>query len=422
MHTLTAVLIANRGEVASRVIRTARSMGIRTVSISSDVDQELAFVAEADESVGLGGSTATQSYLDIEKVISAAQATDVDAVHPGYGFLAESPEFAEACEAAGLKLVGPSASSMRSMGHKTTAKGIASVAGVPVLPGKILDGDELSAETLRAAGEEVGYPLLVKASAGGGGRGMRHVAQADDLASAVESAGREAKSSFGDGSVFLERYLEAARHVEVQIVADSYGTVLHLGDRDCSLQRRHQKVIEEAPAPGISEDLRSRMASAACSLATEIAYEGVGTVEFMVQGEDFYFLEMNTRLQVEHPVTEEVTGLDLVELQIRIASGARLDLTQEAVVLSGHAIEARLYAEDPRKDFLPASGRVSRFEWTNHDEIRIEQTYFAGDQISGFYDPLIAKVVVHAESRAQSRALISRELRQLQFHGPISNR
>ncbi len=418
----SAVLIANRGEVASRVIRTARSMGIRTVSVTSEVDLGLAFVAEADEVVGLGGSTAAESYLDIHKIIAAARTAKVDAIHPGYGFLAESPEFAEACVAAGLVLVGPSADNIRTMGHKTTAKSIASAAGVPVIPGAVLGEDQLSDEGLRAVGGEVGFPLLVKASAGGGGRGMRLVTQPEDLYSAVVSAGREAEASFGDGTVFLERYLTSARHIELQIVADSHGSVLTLGDRDCSLQRRHQKVIEEAPTPGVSQELRSRMTTAACSLAKKIAYEGVGTVEFMVLGDEFYFLEMNTRLQVEHPVTEEITGLDLVELQFRIASGEKLWFTQDEVRFDGHAIEARLYAEDPRQDFLGSSGRVSCFEWANPDDVRTEQTYFAGDDVSGFYDPLIAKLVVHDESRSQARTLIARELRGLQIHGPTVNR
>jgi acetyl/propionyl-CoA carboxylase alpha subunit len=423
VQRINAVLIANRGEIASRVIRTARRMGMRTVAVASDADLDLSFAAEADEVIALGGLSAAESYLDIDKIIAAAVAADVDAVHPGYGFLAESPAFAQACLGAGLVFVGPSPDSMLQMGHKTLAKDVAVQAGVPVLAGATID-DRLAddAAALEAQATELGFPLLVKASAGGGGRGMRLVTQLDDLKVAVEQASREAEASFGDASLFLERYLSTARHIEVQVVADCNGTVLSLGDRDCSLQRRHQKVIEEAPAPGLSPELRSEMAQSAIRLARGISYEGVGTVEYLVSGNDFFFLEMNTRLQVEHPVTEAVTGLDLVELQFLVAMGDSLPLSQDDVRLSGHAIEARLCAEDPRADYLPSSGPVAVVDWPRSANVRIEQTYFAGDEISSFYDSLVAKVIVHADSRVQARSQLSQHLKGLRFHGPSVNR
>ncbi len=423
VQRINAVLIANRGEIAARVIRTARRMGMRTVAVASDADLDLSFASAADEVIALGGLSAAESYLDIEKVIAAALTAEVDAIHPGYGFLAESPDFARACLAAGLVFVGPSPDSMLQMGHKTLAKEVAVQAGVPVIVGATID-DMLASDALalEARAAEIGFPLLVKASAGGGGRGMRLVTQLDELGSAVEQAGREAEASFGDASLFLERYLSAARHIEVQIIADGHGTVLSLGDRDCSLQRRHQKVIEEAPAPGLSPELRSEMAQSAVRLARGISYEGVGTVEYLVSGNDFYFLEMNTRLQVEHPVTEAITGLDLVELQFVVARGDRLPLSQDDVRLCGHAIEARLCAEDPRAGYLPSSGAIAVADWPQPGNVRIEQTYFAGDEISSFYDSLVAKVIVHAESRAEARSRLSQQLRGLRFHGPSVNR
>jgi acetyl/propionyl-CoA carboxylase alpha subunit len=398
-------------------------MGMRTVAVASDADIGLSFASEADEVAALEGLSASESYLDIDKIIAAAVAADVDAVHPGYGFLAESPAFAQACLSAGLVFVGPAPDSMLQMGHKTLAKGVAVQAGVPVLAGAIID-DRLAddAVALEAQAIEIGFPLLVKASAGGGGRGMRLVAQVGELRSAVEQASREAEASFGDGSLFLERYLRDARHIEVQIIGDGHGTVLSLGDRDCSLQRRHQKVIEEAPAPGLSAELRSEMAQSAIRLARGISYVGAGTIEYLVSGDEFFFLEMNTRLQVEHPVTEAVTGLDLVELQFVAAMGDSLPLSQDDVRLAGHAIEARLCAEDPRADYLPSSGPVAVVDWPRSANVRVEQTYFAGDEISSFYDSLVAKVVVHADSRAQARSQLSQHLRGLRFHGPSVNR
>lgn len=348
---LKRVLIANRGEIACRIIRTARRMGIATVAVYSDADRHALHVSQADTAVHIGPSPALDSYLRIDKVLSAARDTGADAIHPGYGFLAENADFADACAKAGIKFIGPSGDAMRKLGGKAAAKIIARAAGVPVVPG--YDGDAQDIRTLQKEAGRIGYPVMIKAVAGGGGRGMRLVEKADDFAAALESAQREAQSSFGDARVLVEKLVVRPRHIEVQVFGDSHGNVVHLFERDCSLQRRNQKVIEEAPAPGMSEALRNAMTDAAVRLGKAVGYEGAGTVEFLVEGGElkadapWHFIEMNTRLQVEHPVTEEITGLDLVEWQFRIAAGEKLPKFQDQIAMRGHAIEARLCAEDP---------------------------------------------------------------------------
>ena len=372
---ISTLLVANRGEIARRVIRGARTLGIRTVAIYSEPDADAPHVAEADRAVALRGSTATETYLDVAQVLAAARATGADAVHPGYGFLSENAAFARACADAGLTWVGPDPASIEAMGVKHTAKALAREAGVPTLPDALLESDD--ADDWARAAEGVGFPLLVKASAGGGGSGMREVRAAAELADAVRSARAEAARSFGDETVFLERLLDAPRHIEIQVVGDAHGHVVHLGERECSIQRRHQKVVEEAPSPVVSPELRERMGSTAVALAEKLGYVGVGTVEFLVDDADFrapsasedaglalpgyYFLEMNTRLQVEHPVTEEVYGVDLVALQLAIADGEPLPFTQDDVRPRGHAVEVRLYAEDPAQDDRPAPGTLHRY-------------------------------------------------------------
>ena len=373
---LKRVLIANRGEIACRIIRTARRMGIATVAVYSDADRHALHVAQADTAVHIGPSPALDSYLRIDKVLAAARETGADAIHPGYGFLAENADFADACVKAGIKFIGPSGDAMRKLGGKAAAKIIARAAGVPVVPG--YDGDVQDVRTLRKEAGRIGYPVMIKAVAGGGGRGMRLVEKADDFAAALESAQREAQSSFGDARVLVEKLVVRPRHIEVQVFGDSHGNVVHLFERDCSLQRRNQKVIEEAPAPGMSEALRKSMTDAAVRLGKAVGYEGAGTVEFLIEGGElkadapWHFIEMNTRLQVEHPVTEEITGLDLVEWQFRIAAGEKLPKSQHEITMRGHAIEARLCAEDPSKGFMPSIGRIVAFEDGALDGIRLE--------------------------------------------------
>lgn len=415
MHRL---LIANRGEVASRVARAARARGVRTVGLYSDVDAELPYLDDVDEAVRLPGQSAADTYLNIAAVLDAAQRTNCDAVHPGYGFLAESAEFAEAVAAAGLVFVGPPADCVAAMGSKVRAKELARKASVPVLPDAVISGE--TADLLELAAR-VGYPLLVKANAGGGGRGIRLVESADDLPTAVASAQREATASFGDGTVFLERFLAGPRHIEVQIFGDTHGNVVHLGDRECSVQRRHQKLLEECPAALVDPGLRSAMAAAAVRLAEEIGYVGAGTCEFLVQGEDFFFLEMNTRLQVEHTVTEEVTGIDLVALQLDIASGARLPLSQSEITFTGHAIQARVCAEDPHAGWLPSTGYVHRYWHPDHNGVRYEDGVCSGVTISPHYDSMITKVIACGDSRDQAIGALGDALGSLQIHGPTTN-
>jgi propionyl-CoA carboxylase alpha chain len=405
---VSVLLVANRGEIARRIIRTARSLALTTVAVYSEPDSDAVFVREADRAVPLGGATAAETYLDIDKLLSAARLAGADALHPGYGFLAESPELARACEAAGLVFVGPSADVIESMANKIEAKQIAERAGVPVLPTGLLTGpDDPQAQRIAA---DVGFPLMVKAAAGGGGKGMRLVAAAAELPEALAGAAREALAAFGNGSLFLERYVGRARHVEVQVLADRHGNVVHLLDRDCSTQRRHQKVIEEAPAPFLVDKVRSVLRASSVALAREIGYVGAGTVEFLVDGEEAYFLEMNTRLQVEHPVTEEVVGLDLVQLQLEVARGEILPISQDDVVASGHAVEVRVYAERPASGWLPSTGTVEVYEEPAGPGIRVDSAIAAGAEISPYYDSMIAKVVAHGANRTHAFGRLRRAL------------
>ncbi|MDJ1115465.1 biotin carboxylase N-terminal domain-containing protein [Microbacterium dauci] len=400
----TTVLIANRGEIACRIIGTLRSLGIRSVAVYSDADAGARHVALADTAVRLGPAPAAQSYLDIDAVIGAARATGAEAIHPGYGFLSENTAFAAACEAAGIVFIGPSAAAIRTMGDKITAKHAVEARGVPTVPGVARGG--LTDDELIAAAPEVGYPLLIKPSAGGGGKGMHVVTDAADLPAALAAARREAAASFGDDTLFLERYLQRPRHIEVQVLADAHGAVVHLGERECSLQRRHQKVIEEAPSPLLDPATRARIGEAACETARSVDYRGAGTVEFIVAADrpdEFFFMEMNTRLQVEHPVTEEVTGVDLVAEQLRIAAGEPLGFTQEDVVLRGHSIEARVYAEDPAAGFLPTGGHVVHVRHPSGDGIRVDSALADGLHVSVDYDPMLAKLIATAPTRDEAR-------------------
>jgi len=421
VRDISAVLVANRGEIARRVLRTCHSMGLRTVAIHSDSDRDAPFVAEADAVVALRGASAAQPYLDAERIIDAARRSGARAVHPGYGFLSEDPAFAQACVDAGLTWVGPPPSVMRAMAHKVEAKRIAADAGVPVLPSKVLTSAD-DDDAVRGAAQSVGYPLLVKASAGGGGKGIRPVATPDTLLDAVRAGTAEAASAFGDGTVMLERHLAAPRHVEVQLIGDIYGTLVHLLDRDCSLQRRHQKVVEEAPAPFLSGDLRSALHDAAVGLGRTIGYTSAGTVEFLVEDDQFWFLEMNTRLQVEHPVTEEILGVDLVRAQLEIAAGRPLTVRKEDVVARGHAVEARLYAEDPRAGFLPTTGRVLCWGHPSEPGLRYEDGVTAGSVVGLEYDPMLAKVVATAGTREEAVARLAIALRRSTIHGLPTNR
>ena len=402
---IASLLIANRGEIACRIIRTARAMGVRTVAVYSDADAKALHVRMADEAVHIGPSPARESYLVGDKIISAAKASGAEAIHPGYGFLSENADFAQAVIDAGLIWVGPNPDSIRAMGLKDAAKARMIAAGVPVTPGYL--GADQSPVTLKAEAEKIGFPILIKAVAGGGGKGMRRVDDAAAFDDALDSCKREAASSFGDDRVLLEKYILSPRHIEVQVFGDAHGNVVHLFERDCSLQRRHQKVIEEAPAPGMDEVTRAAICDAAVKAARAVDYVGAGTVEFIADASDglrsdrIWFMEMNTRLQVEHPVTEEITGQDLVEWQLRVASGEALPLRQEELSIDGWAMEARLYAEDPAREFLPSVGRLERFR-LNQYECRVETGYEEGDTVSSFYDPMIAKLVVHAENRAEA--------------------
>jgi len=397
---ITKILIANRGEIACRVIKTAQKMGIATVAVHSDADRKALHVRQADEAVHIGPSPAIESYLVIEKIIAAAKETGADAVHPGYGFLSENPDFVRACEKANLVFIGPSAEAMEAMGLKDAAKKLMDDAGVPITPG--YHGKDQSPKLLRAKADKIGYPVLIKAVAGGGGKGMRKVETDANFDTALASCKREAASSFGNDDVLIEKYIQSPRHIEVQVFGDSHGNIVHMFERDCSLQRRHQKVIEEAPAPGMTKNVRKAMTDAAIKAAKAVDYVGAGTVEFIVDGsknlrtDGFWFMEMNTRLQVEHPVTEMITGLDLVEWQIRVAQGEAL-LKQKDITLNGHAIEARLYAEDPANDFLPSVGPldIMCLPVTKRVDTGVEQ----GGEVSQFYDPMIAKLISHADTR-----------------------
>jgi 3-methylcrotonyl-CoA carboxylase alpha subunit len=407
-------------------MRTAKRMGLRTVAVYSDADAAAPHVAMADEALRIGPAAARESYLDIEAVIAAAKAAGAQAVHPGYGFLSENAAFADACAKAGLVFVGPPASAIRAMGLKDAAKALMAKAKVPVVPG--YHGDNQSADHLSGEAARIGYPVLIKAVAGGGGKGMRRVERASEFAAALDGAKREAQSAFGDARVLVEKYVERPRHIEIQVFADAHGNALHLFERDCSLQRRHQKVIEEAPAPGMPAEMRRAMGEAAVACAKAIGYQGAGTVEFIADAskglrrDGFFFMEMNTRLQVEHPVTEMITGLDLVEWQLRVAAGERLPLAQEQLKIDGHAIEVRLYAEDPASGFLPSSGRLVRLklpETSNH--IRVDAGVVQGGEVPTFYDPMIAKVIAWDSSREHAAARLAEALESAEVAGVKSN-
>lgn len=423
------ILIANRGEIACRVIKTARRLGIATVAVYSDADRNAMHVALADEAVHIGGSPVGESYLVGERIIDTAKATGAQAIHPGYGFLSENPGFVDQVNSAGLVFIGPSSASIRAMGLKDAAKRLMEKAGVPVVPGYHGEAQELV--VLSSKAKEIGFPVLIKARAGGGGKGMRLVEDQDAFPEALAAARREAKASFGDDRVLVEKYVSKPRHIEVQVFGDNHGNVVHLFERDCSAQRRHQKVIEEAPAPGMDQAMRAAMTSAAVKAAQAIRYSGAGTIEFIVDATDglrpdrFWFMEMNTRLQVEHPVTELVTGVDLVEWQLRVAAGEALPLRQEEIALSGHAVEARLYAEDAARDFLPAIGTLHHLQFPEalHSDaaLRIDTGVRAGDTISPFYDPMIAKVIVHAGDRPAALAGLVEALDSTQVAGSTVN-
>jgi len=417
------LLIANRGEIACRIERTARRMGIKTVAVYSDVDFHALHVKGADESVCIGTAPATESYLNIEAILAAAKKTGAEAVHPGYGFLSENAAFAEACAQSGVLFVGAPAAAIRTMGLKDRAKSIMAKSGVPVVPGYL--GEDQSVERLKREARDVGYPVLIKAVAGGGGRGMRRVASAEDFPEALEGARREAKGAFGDDRVLIEKYVSTPRHIEVQIFADSCGNVVHLFERDCSLQRRHQKVIEEALAPGLTGPVREAMCSAAVRAAKVVSYVGAGTVEFIADASEglradrFWFMEMNTRLQVEHPVTEAVTGIDLVEWQLRVAAGEPLPMKQDQIAVKGHATEARLYAEEPEKGFLPSVGRLERLRFP--EDVRVDSGVQEGDEVTVYYDPLIAKVIAHAPTRKGALEKLARALAETEIAGVHTN-
>jgi acetyl/propionyl-CoA carboxylase alpha subunit len=414
------VLIANRGEIASRIMRTCRSMGISTVAIYADPDSNAPFVREADDAVCIGSPLADASFLAIDRIVDIARRTDADAVHPGYGFLAENAAFAQACADAGITFIGPGPDCIRRMGLKIEAKALMAAAGVPVIPGFSAVG--LDARALAGRIGELGYPVLLKASAGGGGKGMRIVRAAGELDNAYDAARREAKHAFGDDTLLVERYFEAPRHIEIQILGDHHGNLIHVFERECSIQRRHQKVIEEAPSPAVDASLRQRLCDAALTAGRAIDYHNAGTVEFVVdQGGDFYFLEVNTRLQVEHPVTEAITGLDLVRLQILVAEGHPLPIRQEDLAIRGHAIEARVYAEDPEADFLPCTGTVLCWRPGDIGGLRYEHGVGEGSDVTIHYDPLLAKVICHAPGRSEASRLLARGLAEMRVHGLRTN-
>ncbi|MCX2950113.1 acetyl/propionyl/methylcrotonyl-CoA carboxylase subunit alpha [Lentzea sp. NEAU-D7] len=416
MIMFDSVLVANRGEIAVRVIRALRSLGIRSVAVYSDADAEALHVRLADEAVRIGPAAARESYLSIEKIVAAAVSTGAQAIHPGYGFLAENTAFAAACDAAGIVFVGPPASAIDAMGDKIRAKLTVSAAGVPVVPGRTRAG--MSDDEIAEAALEIGFPVLLKPSAGGGGKGMRLVHEESALREAIESARREARGSFGDDTLLIERFITNPRHIEIQVLGDAHGNVIHLGERECSLQRRHQKIIEEAPSPFLTPEMREAMGSAAVDAAKSVGYVGAGTVEFIVDGAsgDYFFMEMNTRLQVEHPVTEMVTGVDLVEWQLRVASGEVLDLTVE---LNGHSVEARVYAEDPARGFLPTGGRVLAL--SEPADVRVDSGLYEGLVVGSDYDPMLAKVIAHGRTREEALRRLDHALGRMVLLGVTTN-
>ena len=414
------ILIANRGEIACRVMRTARRLGVRTVAVYSEADAGARHAALADEAHCIGPAPAAESYLNIQAVLAAAKESGAQAVHPGYGFLSENADFAEACAAAGLVFIGPPASAIRALGSKAAAKAMMDKAGVPLVPG--YHGKDQTPSRLAKAAARIGYPVLIKASAGGGGKGMRVVERAADFKAALEAAKRESKAAFGDDRMLVEAYLDRPRHIEVQVFADTHGNAVHLFERDCSIQRRHQKVLEEAPAPGMTLERRAEMGAAAVAAAQAAGYVGAGTVEFISDGKSFYFMEMNTRLQVEHPVTEMITGLDLVEWQLRVADGEPLPLGQDDLAITGHAIEARIYAEDPAKDFLPATGRLVHLRLpATGPHVRVDSGVGEGDEVTVHYDPMIAKLIVWDRDRGAALSRLRAALAETQVVGPANN-
>jgi len=419
--TIQKILVANRGEIARRIMRTCRKMGIATVAVYSDADANMPFVAEADEAIRLGPAPSTESYLRVDRILEAATVTDSDAIHPGYGFLAENAGFAEACAKAGVVFIGPTPDAIRSMGSKREAKALVGQAGVPVIPG--YDGSNQDPEVLRKEAIKVGFPLLLKASAGGGGKGMKLVREQKELPDAIASAAREGQSSFADGTLLVEKYIDDPRHVEIQILGDSQGNLIHLNERECSIQRRHQKIIEETPSPALDTALRNQMGEAAVLCGKAIGYQNAGTVEFILAPDrSFYFLEVNTRLQVEHPVTECVTGLDLVEEQILIAQGEALRMSQDAVRFEGAAVEVRLYAEDPAAGFLPQSGTVIDWDLPPAEGLRVDSGVEAGSEVGIHYDPMLAKIITSGESRALALQRMRHALRSLSVQGVATNR
>lgn len=422
---INSLLIANRGEIACRIIRTARSMGIRTIAVCSTADRRALFTRMADDVIEIGPAPARESYLDGDKIIAAALASGAEAIHPGYGFLSENADFADAVVKAGLIFVGPPAASIRAMGLKDAAKALVEKAGVPVVPG--YHGAEQGVEFLAREAEKIGYPVLIKAVAGGGGKGMRRIDRPEDFAAGLESAQREAQASFGDPRVLIERYILSPRHIEIQVFADAHGACVHLFERDCSLQRRHQKVIEEAPAPDMPAAVRAAMGKAAVEAAKAVGYVGAGTIEFIADGanglkpDGFFFMEMNTRLQVEHPVTELITGLDLVALQLKTASGEPLPFDQSGVALSGHAVEARLYAEDPERGFLPSTGQLYRLDFPVGEGLRIDAGVEQGDEVTPYYDPMIAKLIAYGPDRTTALDRLAEALEATIVAGPRCN-
>ncbi|MCI5045904.1 MAG: acetyl-CoA carboxylase biotin carboxylase subunit [Aquisalinus sp.] len=416
-----SILIANRGEIACRIIRTAKRLGLRTIAVYSEADATSPHVKLADQGFCLGPAPVGESYLDMDRILDAAAETKAEAIHPGYGFLSENASFAKACEKAGIVFIGPPPEAIELMGDKAKAKRRMIEAGVPCVPG--YQGEEQSDERLIQEAASIGFPLMVKAAAGGGGRGMRLVEKEADLPSAIKTARSEAENAFGSGELILEKAIIQPRHVEIQVFADKFGNTIHLGERDCSVQRRHQKVLEEAPCPVMTQDLRDAMGMAAVNAAKDIAYVGAGTVEFLLDSDgSFYFLEMNTRLQVEHPVTEMVTGLDLVALQVRVAQGDELSIHQDDVALSGHAIEARLYAEDTSQDFLPATGPVDLWQPASGEGIRVDAGIETGNDISPYYDPMIAKIIAYGDDREEARRRLVQALERTAMFGATTNK
>lgn len=415
------VLVANRGEIAVRIIRACRELGIETVAVYSEADRRALHVRYADEAYLLGPAPSRESYLRMDKIMDIARKADVDAIHPGYGFLAEREDFSAACEEAGIAFIGPKPSSIAAMGDKAEARATVIRAGVPVVPGTE-DVGNMTDDDLLAKAAEIGFPLLIKATAGGGGKGMREVTSLEEMPTLLQSARREAESAFGDGNVYLEKLIRGARHIEFQILADSHGNAVYLGERECSLQRRHQKLLEEAPSSALDDELRAKMGNVAVKAAQSVDYVNAGTIEFLLDKEkNFYFLEMNTRLQVEHPVTEMVTGIDIVKEQIRIARGRPLSYTQEEVTFNGHAIECRVNAEDPHNNFMPSTGRITHSLLPTGPGVRVDTGVYPGFEITPFYDPMIAKLIVWGETRAQAILRMRRALEEYRIVGVRTN-